>query len=89
MRRWYTLAIALTLLCQSVLAQETGSVSGTVTQPNAETLPGVLVVAAGNALATPVTTTTSASGQYALPGCPQASTSSRFHSRSEALKNGP
>ena len=70
MRRWYTLAIALTLLCQSVLAQETGSVSGTVTQPNAETLPGVLVVVAGNALATPVTTTTSASGQYALPRVP-------------------
>ena len=70
MRRWYILAIALTLLCQSVLAQETGSVSGTVTQPNAETIPGVLVVVAGNALATPVTTTTSASGQYALPRLP-------------------
>jgi len=70
MRRWHTLVIAFTLLCQSVMAQETGSVSGTVTQPNAETLPGVLVVAAGNALATPVTTTTSASGQYALPRVP-------------------
>ena len=70
MRRWHTLVIAFTLHCQSVLAQETGSVSGTVTQPNAETLPGVLVVAAGNALATPVTTTTSASGQYALPRVP-------------------
>ena len=46
MRRWHTLVIAFMLLCQSVLAQETGSVSGTVTQPNAETLPGVLVVAA-------------------------------------------
>ena len=70
MRWWSTLVLALSLLCQSALAQETGSVSGTVRQSNGETLPGVVVEAAGNVLGKPVTTTTSASGQYDLPLLP-------------------
>jgi hypothetical protein len=89
MRRWSAYVIAVSLLCQSALAQETGSVSGTVTQPNGETLPGVLVEAAGDALVGPVTTTTSASGEYGFHFCLQASTYSPFHSGRGPAKNEP
>jgi hypothetical protein len=62
------LLLALLLLTAvSLFAQQTGSVSGTVTATDGAALPGVTVEASSNVLPQPRVTITGASGEYRLP----------------------
>ncbi|MEE8368934.1 MAG: TonB-dependent receptor, partial [Thermoanaerobaculia bacterium] len=66
-----SLLVAILLLCaMPAFAQQTGSVSGTVKDPNNERLPGVTVEASGDVLPRARTTVTSAAGTYRLPSLP-------------------
>ncbi len=61
------LCLCLTLLSTSLLAQQTGSVHGTVKAVDGSALPGVTVEARSNVLPQPRTTITDSSGEYRLP----------------------
>lgn len=64
------LVIAGLLATVPALAQQTGSVSGTITSDDGEPLPGVTVEARGDVLPQPRVTTTSETGRYRLPNLP-------------------
>ena len=58
--------LSLILICSSVFAQQTGSISGKVTSDN-QPLPGVTVEARSNVLPQPRVTVTESNGEYRLP----------------------
>ena len=67
----FTLAVALALVGvapREGLAQNVGSLRGTVTDPSAAVVPGATVVATGNGVTR--TTTSDGQGRYALPNMP-------------------
>ena len=61
------LLLSLLLLTTSLFAQQTGSVSGTVTATDGAALPGVTVEASSNVLPQPRVTVTNETGEYRLP----------------------
>jgi hypothetical protein len=61
-----------------VHAQQTGAISGTVTDSQGLTLPGVTVEARSNVLPGPRETTTGAAGEYRLPALPPGSYTIKF-----------
>jgi hypothetical protein len=64
----FTLVLSLLLLAAPMaLAQQTGSVSGTVTSTDGASLPGVTVEARSNVLPQPRVTVTSENGEYRFP----------------------
>lgn len=63
MKRIVIFAMA-SLLSWPLFGQQTGSISGTVTSPDGDGLPGVSIEAAGDVLPRPRTTTTNANGGY-------------------------
>lgn len=63
-------ALGLALAGAPASAQQTGSLSGRVTDTNGEPLPGVTVEAAGDVLPRPRVATTGAGGEYRFPLLP-------------------
>ena len=61
------LVFAVLILAPVAFAQQTGSVSGTVTSTDGSVLPGVTVEASSNVLPQPRVTVTSETGEYRLP----------------------
>ncbi len=62
--------LLFSVLCVPAFAQQTGSVSGTVTTPDGEPIPGVTVEAGGDVLPRARLTTTNAAGEYRIPLLP-------------------
>jgi len=67
-----TSVLMLTLVAAPVWAQETGSITGTITDPDGAPLPGVAVTIAGNQVPTS-TVYTRANGVYRFPVLPPSS----------------
>src|SRR5438132_7959659 len=59
--------LLFTFVCGSLVAQQTGSISGRVTTTDGSALPGVTVEASSNVLPQPRVTTTDVNGEYQLP----------------------
>lgn len=78
MRRSLGALVGTFLLALPAWAQQTGSISGKVTLPDGDGVPGVLVEATSTVLPRPRTTTTSESGDYRLPQLPPGSYEVRF-----------
>ena len=70
MRRYLLILLAVGVLCTPVFAQETGSVSGTITMDDGTNLPGVTVTAAGEVLPQPRIVVSEAEGGYRFPFLP-------------------
>ena len=70
MRRTVLVFALIALTAGVVTAQQTGSVSGNVSDPNGDPLPGVTVEASGDVLPRARVTTTDVSGAYRLRGLP-------------------
>jgi hypothetical protein len=70
MKRHLVLFIAGFLICVSAFAQQTGSVSGTVSLEDGAPIPGVLITATADVLPQARTATSNASGEYRLPQLP-------------------
>ncbi len=64
------LCLALGLLASPVFAQQTGSISGVVTDTSGAVLPGATVQAKADVLPSPRETVTGAAGEYQLPALP-------------------
>ena len=64
------LVILALLAATPIYAQNVGTVRGTVTSPDGEPLPGVLVQATGDVVRGERTSTTGATGEYLIPGLP-------------------
>ena len=73
MRKWLALSCALALAAVPALAQQTGSISGKVTDPDGGALPGVTVEATSPVLPQARTTVSGADGDYRLPLLPPGS----------------
>ncbi len=70
MRKLSLVMLGICLLSTAAFAQQTGSVSGTVTLTDGDALPGVVVEAAGDVLPKPRITVTSGTGDYRFPLLP-------------------
>ena len=70
MRRYLLILLAIGVLCTPAFAQETGSVSGTITMDDGSNLPGVTVTAAGDVLPQPRIVVSEAEGGYRFPLLP-------------------
>jgi hypothetical protein len=71
MNRRASVFLITVLLCAApIIAQQTGSISGSVKDPNNELLPGVTVEASGDVLPRARTAVTSTAGAYRLPSLP-------------------
>jgi hypothetical protein len=73
------LAALLALVPGSLLAQQTGAISGTVTATDGSVLPGVTVEARADVLPGPRVTVTGANGDYQLPALPPGSYTVTFN----------
>ena len=70
MKKLLLVMLGICLLSTAAFAQQTGSVSGTVTLTDGDALPGVVVEAAGDVLPKPRITVTSGTGDYRFPLLP-------------------
>ena len=70
MKRYLLILLAVGALCAPVLAQETGSVSGTITMDDGTNLPGVTVTALGDVLPQPRIIVSEGTGAYRFPMLP-------------------
>ena len=70
MSKRITVLVLGLVMAGGLVAQQTGSVEGTVLDQTGQPLPGVTVEATGDVLPRARTTVTSASGAYRLPGLP-------------------
>ena len=70
MRRYLFILLAVGVLCAPAFAQETGSVSGTITMDDGTGLPGVTVTAVGDVLPQPRIVVSSGTGEYRFPLLP-------------------
>ncbi|MBZ0113326.1 MAG: TonB-dependent receptor [Thermoanaerobaculia bacterium] len=70
MRKSLWLSLIAIMVSLPALAQQTGSLSGTVTLTSGEALPGVTVEASSNVLPRPRATSTGVDGDYRLPLLP-------------------
>ena len=73
MRRHLVLFIAGFLVCATAFAQQTGSISGTVSLEDGAPIPGVLITATADVLPQARTAISNASGDYRLPVLPPGS----------------
>ena len=64
------LSVSLLMLSAPLFAQQTGSITGKVTDTSGGVLPGVTVEARSNVLPGPRTTVTGGNGEYRLPALP-------------------
>ena len=64
------LSLSLMALTAPLFAQQTGTITGKVTDTNGGVLPGVTIEARSNVLPGPRVTTTGGSGEYRLPALP-------------------
>jgi hypothetical protein len=72
------LFLSLVLCAIPLFAQQTGSISGTVTASDGTALPGVTVEARSDVLPGPRVTVTGANGEYRLPALPPGSYTLKF-----------
>ena len=63
---WLLVALAMALVAMPAVAQQTGSISGTVSSPDGAALPGVTVTAVGDVLPQARTSMTNSNGDYSL-----------------------
>ena len=70
MKRYLLILIAVAALCTPAFAQETGSVSGTITMDDGTNLPGVTVSALGDVLPQPRIIVSEGTGGYRFPMLP-------------------
>lgn len=70
MRKWLACSLLLALFAIPAIAQQTGSISGKVSTPEGEALPGVTVEATSNVLPQARATVSGADGTYRLPLLP-------------------
>jgi hypothetical protein len=73
------LSVLLVLVPGSLLAQQTGAISGNVTATDGSVLPGVTVEARAEVLPGPRVTVTGANGDYQLPALPPGSYTITFN----------
>ena len=73
MRRYLVLWIGIAVLCAPAFAQQTGSISGTVSLEDGAPIPGVLITATADVLPQARTTTSGAAGEYRLRQLPPGS----------------
>jgi hypothetical protein len=64
------LCLSLVAVAAPLFAQQTGAISGKVTDTSGGVLPGVTVAASSNILPTPRVTTTDGAGEYRMPALP-------------------
>ena len=70
MKRYLLILIAVAALCIPAFAQETGSVSGTITMDDGTALPGVTVTAGGDVLPQSRIVVSESAGEYRFPYLP-------------------
>ncbi|MGB7491935.1 MAG: carboxypeptidase regulatory-like domain-containing protein [Thermoanaerobaculia bacterium] len=70
MRRYLFILLAVGVLCVPAFAQETGTVSGTITMDDGTDLPGVTVTASGDVLPQPRIVVSEGTGLYRFPFLP-------------------
>ena len=70
MRRYLFILLAVGALCVPAFAQETGTVSGTITMDDGTDLPGVTVTASGDVLPQPRIVVSEGTGLYRFPFLP-------------------
>jgi hypothetical protein len=70
MKRYLIILVAVAALSAPAFAQQTGSVSGTVTMDDGSALPGVTVTATGEVLPQPRVAVSDGNGDYRLPLLP-------------------
>ena len=70
MRRFLFILMAVSVLCAPAFAQETGSVSGTITMDDGTALPGVTATAVGDVLPQPRIVVSESAGEYRFPYLP-------------------
>lgn len=73
MRKWLAWVFVLALGAVPALAQQTGSISGRVTSPDGDAMPGVTVEATSSVLPQARTVVTGATGEFRLPLLPPGS----------------
>ena len=70
MRKLFAIIVGIFLLCSVVSAQQTGSISGTVTLEGDVALPGVVVTATADVLPKMQSTVSDAAGNYRFAALP-------------------
>lgn len=78
MRKTVLVAAALLLMAAPVVAQQTGTITGTATDEQGAVIPGVTVTVDSPALIAPRSTTTGAGGSYSHPALPPGAYSVTF-----------